>query len=142
VRDVTLPNGVAARDQRTRDKPATSAGAIITIDCDYAAGDDAVRTRPPAVSDVHVSNLRASNVKLADGEYSCYQALLILGPVAAHFNGPAGTPILPVSNVTVSDSDFGTVRNAGQPVYLHNVRGLVLKNVKINGKTINQTLSG
>jgi polygalacturonase len=142
VRDVTLPNGVAARDQRTRDKPATSAGAIITIDCDYAAGDDAVRTRPPAVSDVHVSNLRASNVKLADGEYSCYQALLILGPVAAHFNGPAGTPVLPVSNVTVSDSDFGTVRNAGQPVYLHNVRGLVLKNVKINGKTINQTLSG
>jgi hypothetical protein len=97
-----------------------------------------VRTRPPAVSDVHISNLRAGNAKMPDGEFSCYQALLILGPVASSFNGPAGTPILPVSNITISDSDFGTPRNASQPVYLHNAKGVVLKNVTIAGKTINQ----
>jgi polygalacturonase len=146
VRDVTVPNGVEARERRNKQPDAanplkglaTGSGAIVTIDCDYAAGDDGVRTRPPAVSDVHISNLRAGNVKMADGEFSCYQALLILGPVAASFNGPAGTPILPVSNITISDSDFGTPRNASQPVFVHNARDVVLKNVKINGKTINQ----
>jgi polygalacturonase len=147
VRDVTVPNGVEARDRRNKAQPdganpfkglATGSGALVTIDCDYAAGDDGVRTRPPSVSDVHISNLRAGNANMADGGFSCYQALLILGPVASSFNGPAGTKILPVSNVTISDSDFGTPRNASQPVYLHNARNVVLKNVKINGKTINQ----
>jgi polygalacturonase len=149
VRDVVLPNGVDARDRRGKQDPAnplkglaTGGGAIVTIDCNYAAGDDGVRTRPPSVSDVHISNLRAGNVKMADGAYSCWQAVLILGPVAASFNGPAGTPILPVRNVTISDCDFGTVRNAGQPVFIHNAQDVVLKNVTINGKTISGELAG
>jgi hypothetical protein len=75
---------------------------------------------------------------MADGEFSCWQALLILGPVASSFNGPAGTPILPVSNVTISDSDFGTPRNAAQPVYLHNAKNVTLTNVKVGGRIINQ----
>jgi polygalacturonase len=141
VRDVTVPNGVDARDRRNKQSLATGSGAIVTIDCDYASGDDGVRTRAPAVSDIHISNLKAGNAKMADGEFSCWQAVLILGPVASSFNGKAGTPILPVSNVTISDSDFGTVRNASLPVYLHNAKDVVLKNVKINGKTINQTLA-
>jgi polygalacturonase len=148
VRDVTLPNGVDARDRKGKADPAnplkglaTGSGAIVTIDCDYASGDDGVRTRPPAVSDIHITRLRASNVTLADGAYSCWQAVLVLGPVAASFNGPAGTPILPVTNVTIADSDFGTPRNGAQPVFVHNAKGVVLKNVKIGGKTVNQTYS-
>jgi len=142
VRDVTLPNGVDARDKRGRLDPAnplkgqaTGGGAIVTIDCNYAAGDDGVRTRPPSVSDVHISNLKAGSVKMADGSYSCYQAVVILGPVADSFNGPAGTAILPVKNVTITDCDFGAVRNAEKPVFVHNATNVVFRNVTINGKT-------
>jgi polygalacturonase len=144
VRDVTVPNGVDARarsivapDPATPFKGvATGGGAIVTIDCNYAPADDAVRTRPTAVSDIHIANLRAKNVTMADGAYSCWQAVVILGPVAASFNGPAGTPIPPVTNVTISDCDFGTPRNGAEPVYVHNARNVVLKNVTIAGKMI------
>lgn len=149
VRDVVLPNGVDARDRQGKQDPAnrlkgvaTGGGAIVTIDCNYAAGDDGVRNRPPSVSDVHISNLRAGTVRMADGDYSCYQAVVILGPVASSFNGPAGTAILPVTNISITDCDFGTVRNASEPVFLHNARNVILKNVRINGKTISQMLSG
>lgn len=150
VRDVVLPNGVDARARKAAppdpDNPfrglATGGGAIVTIDCNYAAGDDAVRTRPTAVSDVHISNLRAQNVTMADGEFSCWQALLILGPVASSFNGAPGTAIPPVTNVSFSDCDFGTPRNAKEPVYLYNARNVVLANVTIAGKVINKTVSG
>ncbi len=149
VRDVVLPNGVDARARKVAppdpDKPfkglATGAGAIVTIDCNYAAEDDGVRTRPTVVSEVHISNLRANNVRMADGEFSGWQALLILGPVAASFNGPPGTPIPPVSNVTITDSDFGTPRNGKEPIYLYNARNVVLSNVTIAGKVINKTFS-
>jgi polygalacturonase len=148
VRDVALPNGVDARERRNKSDPAnpltglaTGGGAIVTIDCNYAAGDDGVRTRPPNVSEVHISNLKAGNVRMADGSWSCYQAVLILGPVASSYNGVAGAAILPVTRVSITDCDFGTVRNASQPVFVHNARGVVLKNVTINGKTISQTLS-
>jgi polygalacturonase len=138
VRDVTVPNGV---DARARKGLATGGGAIVTIDCNYASADDGVRTRPTAVSEVHISRLRAGNARTADGEFSGWQAVLILGPVASSFNGPAGTPIPPVTNVTISDCDFGTPRNAQQAVYLANARNVVLSNVTIAGKVVNQTLS-
>jgi polygalacturonase len=149
VRDVTVPNGVDARARKSVPPDpanpfkgvATGSGAIVTIDCNYAAGDDGVRTRPTAVSDVHISNLRARNVKMADGEFSCWQAVLILGPVASSFNGPAGTPIPPVSNVTITDCDFGTPRNGEEPLYLHNARDVVLTNVTIGGKVVNRKFS-
>jgi len=147
VRDVVVPNGVDARARKVAPPDpanpfkglATGGGAIVTIDCNYAATDDAVRTRPTAVSDVHISNLRAGNAKMPDGAFSGWQAVLILGPVAASFNGPAGTPIPPVSNVTITDCDFGTPRNSEQPVYVHNARNVVLKNVTIAGKLVNRT---
>ena len=147
VRDVVLPNGVNARERRAPDPAtpfkglATGGGAIVTIDCNYAAADDSVRTRPPSVSDVHISNLTAGNVKMADGSYSCYQAVVILGPVAASYNGPEGARIVPVTDVSITDCDFGTVRNAAVPVFLHNARDVVLKNVKINGKTVSGMFS-
>ncbi|TFW29277.1 glycoside hydrolase family 28 protein [Duganella callida] len=147
VRDVTLPNGVQTRGHSYKMLPgsalegqivSTSGGAVITIDCDYAPGDDSVRNRPPQVSDVHISNVRVANAKTADGDYSCYQAMVILGPVAGSFNGAAGTPVLPVSNISISDSDFGTPRNREQPWFAYNVDGLKLRNVRIAGKTYNQ----
>jgi polygalacturonase len=105
VRDVTVPNGVKTTAGFYNPLPgsavppktaSTSGGAVITIDCDYAPADDGVRIRPPQVSSVHISNVRVGNVKTPEGEFSCYQALVILGPVATSFNGPAGTPILPL----------------------------------------------
>jgi hypothetical protein len=78
----------------------------------------------------------------AEGErYSCYQAMVILGPVASSFNGKAGTPIPPLTNITISDCDFGTPRNASQPWFVHNVKSLTLKNVTIAGKAWSTTLS-
>lgn len=150
VRDVTVPNGVDARDRKvTPPDPAnpfkglaTGSGAIVTIDCNYAAGDDAVRTRPTEVSDIHISNLRAANVRMPDGAYSCWQAVLILGPVAASFNGPAGTPIPSVSNVTIADCDFGVPRNGKEPVYVYNAKDVVLANVRIGGVVVNRKFSG
>ncbi|QBE62159.1 glycoside hydrolase family 28 protein [Pseudoduganella lutea] len=150
VRDVTVPNGVDARARKAAPPDATNAfkglatgsGAIVTIDCNYAAGDDGVRTRPPQVSDIHISRLRAGNAKMADGAFSCWQAVLILGPVASSFNGPAGTAIVPVTNVTITDCDFGTPRNGKEPVYLHNAQNVALTNVTIGGQVVNRKLSG
>jgi polygalacturonase len=150
VRDVTVPNGVktTAGFYRPLEGSAvppktasTSGGAVITIDCDYAPSDDSVRTRPPAVSNVRIENMRVGNVKSGGGEFSCYQAMVILGPVATSFNGPAGTPILPLTDITISDSDFGTPRNGEQPWFIHNVKGLSLRNVRIAGKLISTELS-
>jgi polygalacturonase len=150
VRRVSIPNGVQSVPSYYPPLPgsaiapksvASTAGAVITIDCDYAPADDAVRTRPPEVSNVHISQVTVGNVAIDGGRFSCYQAMVILGPVATSFNGPAGTPILSVSNVTISECDFGTPRNTAQPWLLHNVRGLVLKNVTIAGKIHSSTLS-
>jgi polygalacturonase len=149
VRDVTVPNGVQTRGRFYTPLPgsavppktaSTSGGAVITIDCDYAPADDSVRTRPPSVSDVHISSLRVGNVKTAEGEFSCYQAMVLLGPVATSFNGPAGTPVLPLTDITITDCDFGTPRNADKPWFVHNVQRVSLKNVKVGGKTVTTQL--
>jgi polygalacturonase len=150
VRNVTIPNGVATSPKFYPPLPgstipaqsvASTAGAIVTIDCDYAPADDSVRTRPPSVTDVHLSNIKVGNVKTGSGAYSCYQAMVILGPVASSFNGTPGTPIPTLSRITVTDCDFGTPRNAEQPWFLHNVNAVALKNVTIAGKSISATLS-
>jgi polygalacturonase len=143
VRDCTLPNGVQTSPGLYRALPgagkpsgpiASGAGAVITIDCDYAPADDAVRTRPPQVSDIEISGLKVGNVATPDGTVSCYQAMVLLGPVAASFNGSAGTAIPPITRVTIRDCDFGNPRNAAQPWFLHNVSGLRLVNVTIGKK--------
>lgn len=150
VRRVSIPNGVQTSPSYYPPLPgsvippksvASTAGAVITIDCDYAPADDAVRTRPPAISHVHISQVRVGNAAVAGGPFSCYQAMVILGPVASSYNGPAGAAILPVTDVTITDCDFGNPRNGAQPWFLHNVRGLVLKNVIVGGKTISTTLT-
>jgi polygalacturonase len=98
------------------------AGAVVTFDCDYTPRADNVRIRPPEVRNVHISNVRVGNVKTKDGKQApCYQAIVILGPVASDYNGPAPRPeVLPVRDVTITDCDFGTPANA------YNVRKLKL----------------
>ena len=150
VRDIDIPNGVQVKPSYYKPLPgaripaqpvASTAGAVITIDCDYTPGDDAVRIRPPQVSDIAISNVRVGNVATDGGSYSCYQAIVLLGPVKGSYNGKPGTPVLPLTRIRISDCDFGTPRNAAQPWFLHNVRDLTLKKVVIAGRTYNKVLA-
>ena len=71
-----------------------------------------------------------------------FRAIVILGPVSNNYNGPQPMPqVPPVTNVTISDCDFGTTVSTEQPYFLYNVRGLKLNRVKIGGKEYNTTLS-
>ncbi|MES2901148.1 MAG: glycoside hydrolase family 28 protein [Pseudomonadota bacterium] len=150
VRNVSIPNGVQVAPKFYTPLPgsvippksvASTAGGIITIDCDYTPADDSVRIRPPMVSDVHISGIKVGNVAVQGGQFSCYQAMVILGPVASSYNGAPGTPVLPLTGITITDCDFGTPRNAAQPWFLHNVKSVTLKNVTIAGKVVSTTLS-
>jgi polygalacturonase len=149
IRDCTIPNGIATNGRFYAQLPgsplkpnsaATTAGGVLTIDSDYTPVDESVRTRLPDVSDIYLSNIRVGNVKTPTGEFSCYQALVILGPIAAAYNGAPGKPVLPVRNVVVKDCDFGTPMNLEKPWFAYNVKGLKLTNVKIAGKTYNTSI--
>jgi polygalacturonase len=152
VRNVSIPNGVQTSPSFYASLPgspiepktvATAAGAVVTFDCDYTPRADNVRVRPPEVRNVHISKVKVGNVKTKDGALaSCFQAFVVLGPVASDYNGPAPAPaVLPVRDVTITDCDFGTPVNAAQPWYTYNVRGLKLANVVIGGKRYDTTLS-
>jgi polygalacturonase len=151
IRNISIPNGVRTTPAYYSPLPgspiaaksvATSAGGVITIDCDYDPVNDNVRTRPPSVSDVHISNVTAGDVATPAGRYSSYQAIVIQGPVSASYNGPDQPPkVLPVSNITITDCNLGTPMNAANPLYLYNVEGLALKNVTIGGTVYDKTLS-
>jgi polygalacturonase len=151
VRHMSIPHGVQTSPSFYASLPgspvrshtvATAAGAVITFDCDYSPLNDNVRTRPPQVSQVHISNVTVGNVTKKGRAASCYQAVVMLGPVASDYNGSAPMPsVLPVSDVTITDCDFGTPANAAQPFYLYNVAGLTLHNVSVGGKVYNTTLA-
>ena len=150
VRNVSMPNGVSLKPLVYTPLPGSpipaktvgsSAGAVVTIDCDYAPTADNVRIRPPVVEHIHISGVRVGNVATADGPRSCYQALLLLGPVAFDYNGDKPAEILPIRDVTITDCDFGTPVNAAQPWFIYNVRNVRLKNVTIAGKVHDTTLS-
>ncbi len=149
VRNVTMPNGVNLKPQFYTPLPGSpikpksvgaGAGAVITFDCDYAPNADNVRTRPPVVEHIHISGVRVGNVATKDGPRSCYQALLLLGPVAFDYNGDKPVDILPIRDVTITDCDFGTPVNADQPWFIYNVRNVKLSKVTIAGKLYNTTL--
>ena len=152
VRNISIPNGVQTSPAFYASLPgspiqsrtvATAAGAVVTFDCDYAPIADTVRTRPPVVSNVHISNVKVGNVEAKGGKQaSCFQAIVILGPVASDYNGPEPMPaIIPVTDVTITDCDFGTPVNTESPWFLYNVKGLKLKNVTVDGKVLNTELS-
>jgi polygalacturonase len=145
VRNVHIPNGINTKPGWYKPAPgsgipantvAAGAGGVITFDCDYAGNDDTIRTRPPQVSNVHISGVTVGDVDTPAGRFSCYQPVVVLGPVAAHYNGEGTPNVLPVSNITISDCDFGTPVNSANPVYAYNVKDLVLKNVKVAGRSI------
>jgi polygalacturonase len=152
VRNVSIPNGVQTSPSFYASLPgspiasrtvATAAGAVVTFDCDYTPRADNVRIRPPEVRNVHISNVRVGNVKTKDGrQASCFQAFVVLGPVASDYNGPAPRPaVLPVFDVSITDCDFGTPASLDAPWFIYNVRKLKLTNVKIGGKTFDTVLS-
>jgi polygalacturonase len=151
IRNISIPNGVRTTPAYYTPLPgspiapksvATSAGGVITIDCDYDPVNDNVRTRPPVVSDIHISNVTVGEVETQGGRFSSYQAIVIQGPVPASYNGPGERPkVSPVVNITVTDCDLGTPVNGANPLYLYNVEGLTLKNVKIGATVHNKTLS-
>jgi polygalacturonase len=151
VRNISIPNGVQTSPSFYASLPgspiasrtvATAAGAVVTFDCDYTPRADNVRTRPPVVTNVHISNVKVGTVTKGGKQLSNYQAIVILGPVASDYNGVAPRPpVLPVTGVTIQDCDFGTPANVEQPYYLYNVKDLALKNVTIGGKTYNTVLS-
>ncbi|WP_145650248.1 glycoside hydrolase family 28 protein [Pseudoduganella lurida] len=156
VRNVKIPHGVQTSPSFYASLPgspiesrtvATAAGAVVTFDCDYTPTADTVRTRPPVVQNVQISNVTVGNVEVKKGDKkgqkaSCFQAIVILGPVASDYNGPQPMPtVVPVLDVTISDCDFGTPVNTEQPWFLYNVKGLKLNRVKIGGKEYNTTLS-
>jgi polygalacturonase len=150
VRDCTIPNGVQISPSFYASLPgspiqsktvATAAGAIVTFDCDYTPISDNVRTRPPVVSNIHISNIKTGNITKDGKTASCFQAIVILGPVASDYNGPQPMPpVVPVTDIFITDCDFGTPVNSAQPWFLYNVKGLKLKNVTIDGKLHNTTL--
>ncbi|WP_229487345.1 glycoside hydrolase family 28 protein [Pseudoduganella lutea] len=156
VRNVKIPNGVQTSPSFYASLPnspiesktvAVAAGAVVTFDCDYTPTADTVRTRPPVVDNVQISHVTVGNVEVKKGpkkgqKAACYQAVVILGPVSNNYNGPQPMPqVPPVTNVTISDCDFGTTVSTEQPFFLYNVRGLKLNRVKIGGKEYNTTLS-
>jgi polygalacturonase len=151
VRNVKVPNGVRTTPGWYNSRPGSlvpdksvsvNAGAVIAIDCGYDAVLDNVRTRPPVVSNVNISNVVVGNVGAAGGRHSSYQAIVILGPIATDYNGPKPMPtIRPVTDITISDCDLGTPVKMDDPIYLFNVQGLKLKNVKIGDKIRNEMLS-
>lgn len=167
VRNVTIPNGItttpsyftpisASTSGIPASTVASSGGGILTIDCDYSPSSDSVRIRPPQVTNINISNVTVTN--LASG-YSCWQPIVIQGPVPSDYNGSTvltTTPtVYPVSNVTISNCNFGTPKSAQSATqtttglgyiitpayYLYNVTGLTLSNVTIGSTVYNTTLA-
>ncbi|WP_440130195.1 glycoside hydrolase family 28 protein [Trinickia symbiotica] len=142
----TVPLGVLTA---AAGNPSASQGGIVTFDCDYQPANDAVRTRPPVVQNVTITDLKASNVTLNGVTASCFQAIVAQGPVAFDYNGAPPTPtVQPISGVTISDCDFGTPVASGTPtstspgpIYAFNVNAMTLSNTVIAGTTYNTTIT-
>jgi hypothetical protein len=93
-----------------------------------------------------VKNMTITNVTAAapaGATASCYQAIIIQGPVAADYNGLTQPPptVYPTQSIKIADCNFGTPADTAQPYYLYNVQGLVLDNVAIAETVYNTTLS-
>jgi polygalacturonase len=147
VKNVELPNGVALTPHfyqpikggdLSGQRISSNQGGVFTIDCDYQPDKDQVRTRPPVVRNISISGVKVSPPPGA--KESCYQAFILLGPVASDYNGDQPAEILPVENVTISDCDFGTPANSREPYFTHNVRNLTLRDVRIAGRTLTAAL--
>ena len=155
---VTLGVAGAAAGQ-----PTQSQGGVITFDCDYSPSSDAVRTRPPVVNNIQISNVTVGNVTttgtggstpfgtLTTGTVaSCFQAVVLQGPVKTDYNGPLPAPtVFPITNVSITNCDFGNpvcpaapaLSTSPSAIYAWNVSNVALSNVKISGAKVNQVLN-
>jgi len=151
VRRVSVPNGVQTSPSFYKSLPSSpypqgtvssSAGAVITIDCDYAAINDSIRTRPPMVTNIEISDIKVGNVKTKQGEFSCYRPILILGPLKESYNGDqTNINVHPVTQIKISNCDFGSPVVKDQPFFLHNVRSLSLDKVVVDNQAVTAILS-
>jgi polygalacturonase len=129
--------------------PSTAQGGLITLDCDYMPSGDAIRTRVPVLRNIQITNVRARDVILNGLTGSCFQALVVQGPVASDYNGPNPPPsIVPIENVTLTDCDLGTPTakscadpSVAGPIYLYNARAVTLRNVRIGDRTYDTVMS-
>jgi polygalacturonase len=144
--NASVPVGVSTAGAAN---PATSQGGLITLDCDYMPAGEAIRTRPPVLRNIHIANVRASNVTRDGLTGSCFQAIVAQGPVMFDYNGPDPAPKLaPIENVTITDCELGspTAKGPGSPespgpIYVYNVRDITLHNVRIGGVIFDTALS-
>jgi polygalacturonase len=149
IRNVTIPNGIQTTSgfyTPLTGSPipaktvSTSSGGLVTFDCDYSPSSDNVRIRPPVISNINISGVTVTPASTAAGK-SCYQAIVIQGPVAFDYNGLTSAPtIYPVTNVTISNCNFGTPA-AATPYYINNITGLTLSGVTIGSTVYNATLN-
>jgi polygalacturonase len=142
----SVPIGVATPSAAN---PSTAQGGLITLDCDYMPAGDAIRTRVPVLRNIHIANVRARDVTLHGLTGSCFQALVIQGPVLFDYNGPKPEPpLIPIENVTITDCDLGSPTATGPagpsapgPIYIFNVRDITLRNVRIGGRRYDTVLT-
>jgi polygalacturonase len=149
VRNVTLPNGINLTPSFYKpltgspipvNTVSTNQGGVITFDCDYSPGSDNVRIRPPTVKNITISNVTVTAPPGASA--SCYQAIIVQGPVASDYNGLTAAPtVVPVEDVTITNCNFGTPANTAAPIYLYNIQGLTLSKVTIGTTVYNEVLS-
>ena len=149
ARNISLPNGInltpsyyspLSGSPIPKNTVSTNQGGILTFDCDYSPGSDNVRIRPPVITNINITNVVAGATPGTNT--SCYQAIIVQGPVAGDYNGITAAPtVSPVSGVTITNCNFGTPVNATTPMYLYNIANSSLSNVVIGGKTYNQALS-
>ena len=77
----------------------------------------------------------------AGAEAGCYQAFILLGPVAGDYNGPGRPDLRPIETIAINDCDFGMPANRTDPWFLYNVRDLTLRAVTIDGQRRDGVLS-
>jgi polygalacturonase len=151
IKNISIPNGIRTTpgfykglsNSFTEQKIATNSGAVITIDCGYDPAADNVRTRPPSVSNIHISNIKVGNIHTPQGQHSSYQTLVILGPIAIDYNAKDATvpAVLPVENVVIQDCDFGSPINSKDPIFLFNAKHIELRRVKIGTQLYSSELN-
>jgi polygalacturonase len=150
IRNISIPNGISKTpgfltpfSSSGSGIPVSTAadgsGGLITFDCDYSPSSDAVRIRPPIISNVNISNVTVGNSP-SNGN-SCYQAIVILGPVGSDFDGTGTAPtVYPVNTVNITNCNFGTPV-ATTPWFIYNAVNVTLTNVTIAGTVYNKTIS-
>jgi polygalacturonase len=152
IRGIDIPHGIAgaaryyASQRSGFPMPAPTMPywkiGVITFDCAYAA-TRAQPTRVPELSDIRIEGVRVGNLGPKGAAPSCWQALVVQGPVAAKFHaGQEPAPTMALTRVTIADCDFGTPANAAQPCQVFEPAGLRISefnfnNVRIGGAVLN-----